>query len=95
MRPEVSADLTALVQESARLERELARMPRQRPMMKARTASTIVGLEDRIAFIDAQLMLGAAQDMEMPAREALWEERVELMNALLHVRYAQAQQIGF
>lgn len=93
--PALPASYVAVREESARLERELARMPKQRPMMKARTASTIVGLEERIAFIDEQLMLGTAQDMEIPAREVLWEERVDLMNALLLVRYAQAQQIGF
>jgi hypothetical protein len=89
------ASYTQLVEESARLERLLAEIPYQRPLMTAQTASTIVGLEDRITMLDEELAFGAANDMEMSQREALWEERVELMNALLHVRYAQAQRTGF
>jgi hypothetical protein len=94
-RPLFPPTYVALVEESERLERLLARIPYQRPMMSGRTASTIVGLEDRIAYVDAQLTFASAYDMEMPEREALWGERVELMNALLHVRYAQAQRTGF
>jgi hypothetical protein len=94
-RPIYPPSYVALVEESERLERMLARIPYQRPVMSAGTASTIVGLEDRIAYIDAQLTLGSAFDMEMPEREALWGERVDLMNALVHVRYAQAQRTGF
>jgi hypothetical protein len=80
-----------LVAESARLERLLAELPAPRPIMVGSTAGTIVGLEDRIAFVDAQLSYAAAQDLAPTYREALWGERVELMNALLHVRFAQTQ----
>jgi hypothetical protein len=80
-----------LVAESARLERLLADLPAPRPLMAGSTAGTIVGLEDRIAFIDAQLSYAAARDLAPPYREALWGERVELMNALVHVRFAQTQ----
>lgn len=80
-----------LVAESARLERLLAELPAPRPVMVGSTAGTIVGLEDRIAFVDAQLSYAAAQDLAPTYREALWGERVELMNALLYVRFAQTQ----
>jgi hypothetical protein len=82
---------TPLVAESARLERLLADLPAPRPLMMGSTASTIVGLEDRIAFVDAQLSYAAARDLAAPYREALWSERVELMNALVHVRFAQSE----
>ena len=85
---------TVLVQESARLERLLALMP-SRPLMAGSTAGTIVGLEDRIAFVDEQLSYGAARRLPVSQREALWSERVELMNALVHVRFVQAQGNGF
>jgi hypothetical protein len=84
------ASYAALVAESARLERVLAEMPAPRPLMAGSTASTIVGLEDRIAFVDSQLSYAAAEDVAGPYRQALWGERVELMNALVYVRYAQA-----
>ncbi len=80
-----------LVAESARLERLLAELPAPRPLMVGTAAGTVVGLEDRIAFIDAQLSYAAARDLAPPYREALWGERVELMNALVYVRLAQTQ----
>jgi hypothetical protein len=89
-RPE-ALSYAPLAAESARLERLLAELPAPRPLMLGSTASTIVGLEDRIAVVDAQLSYAAARDLAPPYREALWGERVELMNALVHVRYAQIQ----
>ncbi len=80
-----------LVAESARLERLLAQLPAPRPLMVGSAAGTVVGLEDRIALVDAQLSYAAARDLAPPYREALWGERVELMNALVYVRLAQAQ----
>ena len=93
--PVVPASLVSLVEQSERLERTLAQIPYQRPLMSGRTAGTIVGIEDRIAFIDQQLMYGAAGELAMPQQQALWSERVELMNALVHVRLAQAEPAGF
>jgi hypothetical protein len=87
----VPASHPELVQESARLDRALRRVPYQRPMMSAETATTIAGLEDRIALIDEQITYSNARGVPQPQRVALWGERVDLMNALVHVRYAQAQ----
>jgi len=87
----VPASYPELVQESARLDRALRRVPYQRPMMSAETATTIAGLEDRIALIDEQITYSNARGVPQPQRVALWGERVDLMNALVHVRYAQAQ----
>jgi hypothetical protein len=88
---EAEASYAALVAESARLERVLAELPAARPLMVGSTAGTIAGLEDRIAFVDAQLSYAAARDVAPLDRRALWGERIELMNALVFVRYAQAQ----
>jgi len=91
----VPTSYPALVQESARLDRMLRRLSYQRPLMSGETATTIAGLEDRIALIDEQLTYSSARGVPQPERTALWGERVELMNALVHVRYAQAQPTGF
>jgi hypothetical protein len=80
-----------LIVESARLEKVLAEMPAPPPLVVGTTAGTIVGLEDRIAYVDAQLSYAAARDLAPPYRKALWGERVELMNALVQVRFAQTQ----
>jgi hypothetical protein len=85
----------SLVEQSARLDRLLAELPAQRPLMTGATASTIAGLEDRIAFLDDQLTFSAADKLPAPQRAALWSDRVELMNALVSVRYAEAQANGF
>ena len=79
-----------LMAESARLERLLAQMPPP-PLVVGTTAGAVVGLEDRIAYVDAQLTYAAARDLAPPYRKALWGERVELMNALVQVRFAQTQ----
>jgi hypothetical protein len=80
-----------LIVESARLERLLAEMPAPPRLVVGSTAGTIIGLEDRIAYVDAQLSYAAARDLAPPYRRALWDERVELMNTLLFVRVAQMQ----
>jgi hypothetical protein len=85
----------SLVEQSGRLDRLLAELPPQRPLMTGATASTIAGLEDRIAFLDEQLAFSAAGKLPVPQRAALWSDRVELMNALVSVRYAEAQISGF
>jgi hypothetical protein len=87
----VPASYSELLQESARLDRALRRVPYQRPMMSGETATTIAGLEDRIALIDEQITYSNVRGVPQPQRVALWGERVDLMNALVHVRYAQAQ----
>jgi hypothetical protein len=88
--PPEPASYAPLVAESARLERLLAALP-PRGVMAGSTAGTIAGLEDRIALVDAQLSYAAARDLAPTYREALWGERVELMNALLYVRFGQGQ----
>jgi hypothetical protein len=82
-----------LVEQAAQLEELLAVMPAPRRAMRAGTASTIVGLEDRIALIDAVLESSDAAEPEY--REALMRDRVEIMNALVNVRYAQSRAFVF
>ncbi|HEX5047847.1 MAG TPA: hypothetical protein VFX89_12080 [Gammaproteobacteria bacterium] len=86
---------TSLVQESARLEQVLSQISYQRPLMTGGTAGTIAGLEDRIAAIDELSTYGSARGLRPAEREALLSERVDLLNALVHVRFAQSQKPGF
>jgi hypothetical protein len=87
---ELPPDYAGLVAESAQLEQLLADLPRQRRLMTADTAATLAALEDRITWLDEQLTLAAGRDVDPRQRQALWSERVEVMNALVQVRYAQA-----
>jgi hypothetical protein len=78
----------SLVAESVRLERLLSEFEHRPRLMNAATASTIADLEDHIVLLDEQLSFAAASGVDPFYRQALWRERVDVMNALLHVRYA-------
>ena len=90
-----TAAYTSLTSESARLERLLNRISYRPRLVNAATATTITGLQDRIARVDQVLMYSSVNGLRPEQTEALWQERVDLMNALLQVRYAQAQRFGF
>ena len=90
-----TAAYTSLTSESARLERLLNQIPYRPRLVNAATATTITGLEDRIAQVDQVLMYSSVNGLRPEQAEALWQERVDLMNALVQVRYAQAQRFGF
>ena len=90
-----AATYTSLTSESARLERLLNEIPYRPRLVNAATATTISGLEDRIGQVDEVLMYGSVNELRPEQTMALWQERVDLMNALLEVRYAQAQRFGF
>ena len=84
-------EYAALVAQSAELERALGTLPAPRAVMRASTAGTIASLEDRIALIDHELALATDAGIESEQRAALWQDRVEVMNALVQVRYANSQ----
>lgn len=80
---------SALQAESARLEHVLMQLPRARSVTDVSTASTIVGLEDQIAWIDTLMSESAAAGSRPELRHALLRERVAVMSALVDVRYLQ------
>ncbi|HEU4616481.1 MAG TPA: hypothetical protein VFV10_00485 [Gammaproteobacteria bacterium] len=81
-----------LVAESERLERALARLRFHPEVMNAGTAGTIASLEDTLAALDEQITFAAAGGLDAGDRRTLWQERVNVMNALVQVRYAEAQR---
>jgi len=83
--------INELAVRSARLEQLLAMLPEQRRVMRADTASTIAGLEDRISWLDAALYQSEIETAPPEYQEALLRDRVEVMNALVNVRYAQSR----
>jgi hypothetical protein len=46
-------------------------------------------------MIDYQMSMGQLDEDGPDVARRLWQERIELMNSLLAVRYAQAQQVSF
>lgn len=83
------ADYTPLVEESVRLERILSELQPLPRVVNAGTAVTIADLEERLVLLDDQLTFAEASNVEPRYQQALWRERVDVMNALVHVRYAQ------
>ena len=77
----------AIRAQNARLESLLAALP-ERHAMRGSTAFTVSQLEDRLALVDDRLSRVALVPHAPEFSERLWHERVELMNSLVQVRYA-------
>lgn len=75
--------------ENARLEALLATLP-ERQVMRGRTAFTVAELEDRLALLDDRLSRVTLEPNAPERAERLWRQRVDLMNSLIQVRYADA-----
>ncbi|HSD73489.1 MAG TPA: hypothetical protein VLB75_01895 [Steroidobacteraceae bacterium] len=84
-----------LVAESQRLESLLAALPREPRLTRAQTALTVADLEDRIQWVDYRLGLASEAGLDAEPAERLWRERVDLLNSLVAVRYAEARTVAF
>jgi hypothetical protein len=84
----------SLVAESARLDHALGSITYQPRVVRGSTASMIAMLEDRVAVLDDRLMMANQLNLTPEQRRALWQQRVDNMNALVFTRYAQAQRFG-
>lgn len=83
-----------LVARSRLLETTLRALTARPEVVNAGTESTIEMLEGHVALVDYQLSVAATQLSDEEAHR-LWERRVELMDSLLNVRYAQLQRVDF
>lgn len=84
-----------LIEESQRLEQLLAVFPGESRVTRAGTALTVADLEDRIQWVDYRLNLSAEAGLDANQSERLWRERVELLNSLVAVRYAEVRTRAF
>lgn len=75
--------------ENERLERILAALP-ERHAMRGSTAFTVAELEDRLGLLDDRLSHVALEPNAPERAEQLWRERVDVMQSLVRVRYADA-----
>jgi hypothetical protein len=83
-----TATYASLVEQSAELERALDGLGREPRVVRAGTLATVASLEGRIDAIDTRLTFARQLGLENTAVASLHRQRVELMNALLQVRYA-------
>jgi hypothetical protein len=87
--------VAALIAQSQELEQLLHALP-QRPLIeRVSTAATLDTLEQRIQWLDFQLSDAPEGSFDDAQAQRLWRERVELMDSLVKVRYAEAKRMSF
>jgi hypothetical protein len=93
--PADRSHLDELVAQSQQLEQILQTLPERPRIERVSTAATIDTIEQRIAWLDFQLSSAPDGDLSEEQSRRLWRERVELMDSLVKVRYAEAGSLWF
>jgi hypothetical protein len=84
-----------LVAQSQQLEQLLRKLPERPRVERVSTAVTIDTIEQRIQWLDFQLTNAPEEYLSDEQSRQLWRERVELMDSLVKVRYAEANALWF
>lgn len=87
--------IAALMEQSRHLDLALQGLPNRPRVERVAMAATLDSIEDRIQWLDVQLTYASATPSDDPRTQTLWRERVELMDSLVKVRYAQAGRASF
>jgi|GEM_PF-2589289 len=75
---------------SQALEAVLDALPERPAVARADTSMPLDSLEFQVQWLDHQLSVAGSQ-LPAPQAEALWRDRVEVMNSLVQLRYVEAQ----
>lgn len=85
-----------LLAESQRLEALIDDYRRQQPEpSNPRLAGAVRGLEDQVAMVDYGLTYAAEADLDDEQFDQLWQQRVDLMNSIAHVRGAELRRVEY
>jgi anti-sigma factor RsiW len=84
-----STHVPELVAQSQHLDDLLQRLPDRPRIERVSTAATIDTIEERIQWLDFQLSDAPDSGLNELQTRRLWRERVELMDSLVKVRYAE------
>ena len=84
-----TARVPELVARSQQLEGLLQKLPDRPRIERVSTAAMIDTIEDRIQWLDFQLSDARDSGLNEEQTRRLWRERVELMDSLVKVRYAE------
>ena len=84
-----TARVPELVAQSRRLEDLLQQLPERPRIERVSTAAMIDTIEERIQWLDFQLSDAPDSGLNERQTQRLWRERVELMDSLVKVRYAE------
>jgi anti-sigma factor RsiW len=84
-----TARVPELVARSQQLEGLLQKLPERPRIERVSTAAMIDTIEQRIQWLDFQLSDAQDSGLNEEQTRRLWRERVELMDSLVKVRYAE------
>jgi len=84
-----------LVAQSRQLDGLLQDLPQRPSIERIATAATLDSIEERIQWLDVQLSFASTADLNETQAQRLWSERVDLMDSLVKVRYAEAGSLRF
>lgn len=87
--------LDELIAQSQQLEQLLRKLPERPRIERVSTAATIDTIQQRIQWLDFQLTNVPEGALSQEQSRQLWRERVELMDSLVKVRYAEAGAVWF
>ena len=90
-----AATVEQLVEQSRQLEGVLRNLPAPPRVERVTLAATTDIIEQRIQWLDLQLSFEPEAQLSQEEARRLWHERVDLMDSLVKVRYAQAQGLAF
>lgn len=93
--PQLIPHVDELVAQSQQLEEMLQKLPERPRIERVSTAATIDTIEQRIQWLDFQLSNAPEAALSEEQSRQLWRERVELMDSLVKVRYAEAGALWF
>ncbi len=87
---------SGLLAESQRLEALIDAYRRQQPLPSdPRLAGTVRTLEDQVALVDYGLTYAAEADLDSEQFDRLWQQRVDLMHSIAHVRGAELRRVEY
>jgi len=89
------ADVDALMAQSRQLDLVLSNLPERPSVQRASLSTAVDSIEERIQWLDWQLAYSSDADLDPKQTRRLWSERVELMDSLVQVRYAESAPMAF
>ena len=89
------ASLDQLVAQSQELDQMLQYLPERPAVERVALAATIDTIEERVQWLDQQLSYAPDTGLNEAQATELWRERVDLMDSLVKVRYAEGAPMSF
>ncbi|HEY6640598.1 hypothetical protein [Povalibacter sp.] len=87
--------LDQLVAQSQELDQMLQYLPERPAVERVALAVTIDTIEERVQWLDQQLSYAHDTGLNDAQATQLWRERVDLMDSLVKVRYAEGAPLSF